>query len=62
LEKLLKKSKAFKWQPECDQAFDTLKENLSTAPILVYPNWKVGFHVDIDALGIALGAILMQTW
>jgi hypothetical protein len=60
LEKLLKKSEAFKWKPECDQDFDTLKEKLSTAPILVYPNWQVEFHVHIDASGIALGAILVQ--
>jgi hypothetical protein len=60
LEKLLKKYEAFSWKPECDQAFDTLKENLSTAPILIYLNWNVEFHVHIDAFGIALGAILVQ--
>jgi hypothetical protein len=60
LEKLLKKSEAFSWNPECDWAFDTLKEKWSTTPILVYPNWQVEFHVHIDASEIDLGAILVQ--
>jgi hypothetical protein len=60
LEKLLKKLEAFKWQPECDQYFDTLKEKLSTSPILVYPNWQVEFHVHIDVSSTSLGAILAQ--
>ena len=60
LEKLLKKYESFKWQPGCDQAFDTLKEKLRTTPILVYPNWKVEFHMHIDASGIDLGEILTQ--
>jgi hypothetical protein len=33
---------------------------LSTAPILTYPNWKVEFHVHIDASAVVLGAILVQ--
>jgi hypothetical protein len=53
LEKLLKKSEAFRWTTECDKAFDTLKENLSTAPILIYPNWEIEFHVHVDASGVA---------
>ena len=31
-----------------------------TAPILVFPNWKVSFHVHVDASSIALGVILAQ--
>jgi hypothetical protein len=58
LEKLLKKSEIFRWTPECDKAFDILKEKLSTAPILIFPNWEIEFHVHVDASSIALGAIL----
>lgn len=36
LEKLLKKFEHFMWFTECDAAFDTLKEKLSSAPILAY--------------------------
>jgi hypothetical protein len=60
LEKLLKKSELFRWTPECDKAFDILKEKLSTAPILIFPNWEIEFHVHVDASGISLGAILAQ--
>jgi hypothetical protein len=33
---------------------------LKTAPILTYPNWKVEFHVHIDAYAVSLGAILLK--
>jgi hypothetical protein len=38
----------------------TLKENLSTTPILIFPNWENEFHVHVDSSGIALDAILVQ--
>jgi hypothetical protein len=60
LENLLKKLEVFQWTPKCDKAFDTLKENLSTTPILIFPNWENEFHVHVDALGISLGVILVQ--
>jgi hypothetical protein len=60
LENLLKKVEMFQWTPECDKAFETLKEKLNTTPILIFPNWENEFHFHIDASGIALGAILAQ--
>ena len=60
LENLLKKYEFFSWKPKCDQAFNILKEKLSSPPIMIYPDWKVGFHVHIDASCIALGVILAQ--
>jgi hypothetical protein len=60
LEKFLKKFELFRWTPECDKAFDILKEKLSTASIMIFPNWEIEFHVKMDALGIALGSILAQ--
>jgi len=59
LENLLNKSKAFSWTLECDQSFDTLKEK-SSIYIRVYLNWKVEFHIPIDASSIALGESLVQ--
>jgi hypothetical protein len=60
LEHLLKKSELFQWTLECDRAFEILKENLDTTPILIFPYWEKEFHVHVDASGIALGAILAQ--
>jgi hypothetical protein len=61
MENLLKKSELFQWTPECDRAFEILKENISTTPILIFPNWEKEFHVHVDASGISSGAIL-EIW
>jgi hypothetical protein len=60
LQNILKNSEAFQWTTECDKAFDILKENISTTPILIFMNWENEFHVHVDASSIALGAILAQ--
>ncbi|CAG8694980.1 36482_t:CDS:2, partial [Racocetra persica] len=43
-----------------ETAFQALKEKLTTAPVLAYPNFSQEFLLFTDALGIALGAILSQ--
>jgi hypothetical protein len=58
LENLLKKVEMFQWTPYCDKAFETLKENINTTPILIFPNWENEFHVHVDASCISLEAIL----
>lgn len=58
MEKLLKKDDMFCWNDECMKILDILKENMVTAPILVFPDWKKEFHVHVDASCITLGAIL----
>jgi hypothetical protein len=58
IERLLKKDTRFQWNEECQQGLDTLKENMVTTPILVFPDWENTFHAHIDASTIALGAIL----
>lgn len=40
MEKLLKKDATFYWDVECQHSLNVLKENMVTAPILVFPNWK----------------------
>jgi hypothetical protein len=60
MEMLLKKYYHFGWTDECQQSFDTLKQKMVIAPILVFPNWSKEFHVHVDASSIALGAVLEE--
>lgn len=39
---------------------DVLKEEMASAPILVFPKWDVEFDVHVDVSCIALGDILTQ--
>ena len=45
---------------EHHEAFDVLKEALSTAPVLGYPNFTREFILETDALLKGLDAILSQ--
>jgi hypothetical protein len=58
MEKLLRKDTKYQWNDECQHGLDTLKENMVTVPILVFPDWEQTFHVHVDASMIALGDIL----
>jgi hypothetical protein len=60
MEKILKKDCQFSWTEECQQSFDTLKQKMVTAPILVFRDWSKEFHVHVDASSIALGVVLTQ--
>lgn len=48
------------WTPECDAAFNTLKEALITEPILIYPDFNKDFTITCDASIDGLGAVLEQ--
>ena len=60
LSSLLKKNAIFTWGLEQQQAFDNLKERLTTAPVLIFPNYQQEFILCTDASDIGLGGILMQ--
>ena len=60
MEKLLKRYVKFEWKQECHHSLDILKEKMVTTPILVFQDWKLPFHVHVDAFSIALGTILAQ--
>nr|GFB41790.1 reverse transcriptase domain-containing protein [Tanacetum cinerariifolium] len=45
---------------ECIQAFRTLKEKLTEAPILIAPNWDQPFELMCDASDYIIGAVLRQ--
>ncbi|GJS45274.1 reverse transcriptase domain-containing protein [Tanacetum coccineum] len=58
--KLLEKDTPFKLEEECQKAFDSLKEKLTCAPVIVSPNWNLLFELMCDAIDFAVGAILCQ--
>jgi hypothetical protein len=57
---LLKKCVKFVWSEECDKAFHTLREHLTSAPVLTQPDMSKPFEVFCDASGTGLGCVLMQ--
>ncbi|CAN6723549.1 unnamed protein product [Malus baccata var. baccata] len=57
---LLQKEVAFEFTKECTASFNQLKELLTTAPIIVPPDWSLPFELMCDASDYALGAVLGQ--
>ncbi|GJV09091.1 reverse transcriptase domain-containing protein [Tanacetum coccineum] len=60
LTKLLEKDTPFEFDDECQKAFESLKEKLTCAPVIVSPNWNLPFKLMCDASDFAVGAILGQ--
>ena len=60
LHKICEKGAKFVWDLTCEEAFTVLKEALTTAPVLSYPNPDKPFILDTDASDKALGAVLSQ--
>ena len=62
LNKLTKKGVDYKWTPECEEAFRTLRSALTLSPVLILP--KTGptsrFVVSTDSSGFAVSGILLQ--
>ena len=57
---LTKKDVPYVWKDDCQQAFDELKDRLTKAPVLVYPDFSERFILETDASGVGLGAVLSQ--
>jgi hypothetical protein len=57
---LLKKDQLFVWTTSHVEAFQLLKDALCSAPILALPDFSQPFHLDTDASGTGVGAILHQ--
>jgi hypothetical protein len=56
----LKTQVKFVWSPKCEEAFQTLKKLLTTAPVLAQPDIVKPFDCYYDASGIGIGCVLMQ--
>ncbi|GJT99013.1 reverse transcriptase domain-containing protein [Tanacetum coccineum] len=57
---LLEKNTPFIFSNDCIRAFQTLKDRLTEAPILIAPNWDLPFELMCDASDFAIGAVLGQ--
>ena len=57
---LTRKGVKFEWIDRCEGSFQTLKEKLTSAPVLTLPGGNEGFEVYNDASRQGLGCVLMQ--
>ncbi|GJR07196.1 reverse transcriptase domain-containing protein [Tanacetum coccineum] len=57
---LLMKDAKFDFSEDCKKAFNKLKERLTTAPIIISPDWNLPFELMCDASDFAVGAVLGQ--
>jgi hypothetical protein len=57
---LLKKGAKFDWGQKCEDSFHTLRQHLTTTPVLEQPDNIKPFDVYCDASGTGLGCVLMK--
>lgn len=57
---LLKKGAIFLWTEKTEEAFQTLKKALISAPVLALPNFNDTFEIETDACDYGVGVVLMQ--
>ncbi|KAM1024481.1 hypothetical protein ACFX13_038477 [Malus domestica] len=57
---LLQQEVAFEFNKECETAFKTLKDMLTSAPIIMPPDWSLPFELMCDASDYAISAVLGQ--
>ncbi|XP_036345593.1 uncharacterized protein LOC118754828 isoform X2 [Rhagoletis pomonella] len=60
LNQLLKKNETWTWGELQNNAFEALKEKLTSAPILCCPDFNQPFFLQTDASGEGLGVVLFQ--
>lgn len=60
LHDLTRKDAEFEWTESCQEAFDTLKEKVTTAPVLRHFDPEHETMVETDASDYAMGAVLSQ--
>ena len=60
LYRLTDKNAKFIWTPKEQEAFDIMKDKLTSAPVLAYPTREGKFILDTDASNDGIGAVLTQ--
>ena len=58
--KLTNKDIVFHWDEECQRATAELKSHITSAPVLVFPDFSRQFILTTDASAIAVGGVLSQ--
>jgi hypothetical protein len=59
LTQLLKKNQ-FQWTDQAQQAFENLKAEMTSTPVLALPDFAQPFIVETDACDTGVGAVLLQ--
>ena len=57
---LTRKDAPFLWTRSCEEALEKLKELMTEAPLLSFPDFSRDFLLETDASGEGLGAVLVQ--
>ncbi len=60
LYKLTVPSNKFTWDRSSEEALTSIKQHLTSKPILCHPNFDFPFYVQTDACDIGIGAVLLQ--
>ena len=60
LNALTKKDQAWQWTAEHQKAFELLKAQVTSEPILTHLELDKQFELEVDASGFAIGAVLLQ--
>ncbi len=60
LHRLTCKDHEWHWGTEEQEAFDVLRKCVTTEPVLAHANLNNQFELEVDALGYAVGAVLLQ--
>jgi len=60
LRQLKKENKELVWDEECDKAWNEMKKNLASAPVIGYPKYDQPFSLHTDACQNGYAAILVQ--
>jgi hypothetical protein len=62
LTRLTRKNVAWRWNEECQAAFELLKADVTSAPVLAHFNPELPIMVETDASDHALGAIISNQY